>query len=724
MIDKAKLLVCICNCGETIELDFEEIKQKFTADFPDTKIFITDSACSNDGIDQLISKLKTGDYRGFLFAGCTPQLIEVKLELELKKKNLQDIFFEIANIREQCYWVHNKDNASYKAYMLIKSHFQKLKNKKIEDVDIKNIEKSVIIIGAGIGGLEVAINLQDLGYDITLIEKEKELGGFIRELPIIHPYNISGKEFIRERLAKLDQDKIKIFKNWKVDWLDGRLGNYVAKIFDISDENNEKLIKGSILVFTTGHDIFIPSKNDYFGYGKDDGVLSLFEFAKKLKHFKYNKKQEINGFIPLELFENKESIKKILIVQCVGSRDKNFYDYCSKYCCTTAINYAIELKNHFSNLDIFISYIDIRTPWISEYIYQEARDLGVNFIKGKVGSVERFGDKLIATVYDSSIQKLLKLNVDLILLSTALTPNMENQELFEELNIKTWNKGFIKPKYAKLRNIETSRNGIFACGTATGPKLIEDTITEANAVSMEVMKILEEPNLFISRNITIIDPDKCNGCELCARICPFNIPYMIEREPESEAETKIEYLAIIDPFSCRGCGTCNAICPTAAAQLQNYSQDEIFAQIKSILSDSNDFGKPIIVGFVCDECAYASVDTLGLLRKKYSENIRLIRIPCGGRLSLLDILKSYNEGASGVFLLACGEVKCHYIEGNTKAKLHIEAAEEILESIGWEKGRTEYFTSFAADNSELYIKINNFAKKIEKMGHNPFIKSN
>ncbi|TFF86200.1 MAG: hydrogenase iron-sulfur subunit [Promethearchaeota archaeon] len=722
MIDEDNLLVCICNCGETIELDFEEIKQKFSTDFPSAKLIISDSACSNDGIDQLLTNLKSGDYKGFLFVGCTPQIIEVKLELELRKNNLQNVFFEIANIREQCYWVHDEDNASYKAYILIKSHFEKLKHKKNEDFDIENIEKSVIIIGAGIGGLEVAINLQDLGYDITLIEKEKELGGFIRELPIIHPYNISGEEFIIEKLAKLDQDKIKIFKNWKVAWVDGKLGNYMAKIFDISDENNEKLIKGSIVVFTTGHDIFIPSKKDYFGYGKDDRVLSLYEFAKKLKHLNYNKNQEINELIPLKLFEGKESIKKILIIQCVGSRDKNFYDYCSKYCCTTAINYSIELLNHFSDLDIFISYIDIRTPWTSEYIYQEARDLGVNFIKGKVGSVEIFDDKLIATVYDSSIRKLLKLNVDLILLSTALTPNMENQELFEELNIKTWNKGFIKPKYAKLRNIETSRNGIFACGTATGPKLIEETINEANAISMEIMKILEQPDLFISRNITIIDPDKCNGCELCARICPFNIPYMIEREADSES--KPEYLAVIDPFSCRGCGTCNAICPTAAAQLQNYSQDEIFAQITSILGDSDDFEKPIIIGFVCDECAYASVDILGLLRKKYPENIRLIRIPCGGRLSLLDILKSYNEGASGVFLLACGEDKCHYLEGNTKAKLHIEAAEEILESIGWEKGRTEYFTSFAADNSELYRRINNFAEKIKKMGNNPFVKSN
>lgn len=722
MIDEDNLLVCICNCGETINLDFEEIKRRFSADFPDTKILITDSACSNDGIDQLITNLKSGDYRGFLFAGCTPQLIEVKLEIELNKNNLENIFFEIANIREQCYWVHDKDTANYKAYMLIKSHLQKLKNKKTEDVDIKNIEKSVIIIGAGVGGLEVAINLQDLGYDINLIEKNKELGGFIREIPVIHPYNVPGEEFINDKLSKLDQDKIKIYKNWKLDWVDGKLGNYVAKIINNSDEDNEKLIKGSMVVLTTGHDIFRPNEKDYFGYGKNNNVISLYEFAKKLNELNYYKKQEINELIPLKLFEDKDSIKKILIIQCVGSRDKNFYEYCSKYCCTTAINYSIELLNHFSDLKVFISYIDIRTPWTSEYIYQEARDLGVNFIKGKVGSVEKFDDKLIATVYDSSIQKLLKLNVDLIVLSTALIPNMENQELFEELNIKTWNKGFIKPKYAKLRNIETSRNGIFACGTATGPKLIEDTINEANAISMEIMKILEEPDLFISRNITIIDPEKCNGCELCARICPFNIPYMIEKDPDSES--KPEYLAVIDPFSCRGCGTCNAICPTAAAQLQNYSQEEIFAQISSILEDSDGFEKPIIIGFVCDECAYASVDTLGLLRKRYPENIRLIRIPCGGRLSLLDILKSYNEGASGVFLLACGEDKCHYLEGNTKAKLHIEAAEEILESIGWEKGRTEYFTSFAADNSELYIKINNFAQKIEKMGHNPFIKSN
>jgi len=113
---------------------------------------------------------------------------------------------------------------------------------------------------------------------------------------------------------------------------------------------------------------------------------------------------------------------------------------------------------------------------------------------------------------------------------------------------------------------------------------------------------------------------------------------------------------------------------------------------------------------------------LGFLRKQYSDWIRLIRIPCGGRLSLLDILTCYNEGASGVFLLACKEDRCHYIDGNTMAFKHIEAAEEILEAIGWKKGRTELFTSFAADNSLLIKDLRIYVQKIEKMGINPKLK--
>ncbi|TFF87790.1 MAG: hydrogenase iron-sulfur subunit, partial [Promethearchaeota archaeon] len=681
-------MICFCTCGNTIDIDYDSIRENIGSNFPDTKIMVLNAMCNGDDLEKLTNELKLGDYKGFLFVGCSPQIIEMKLRLELKKNQLEDIVFEIVNIREQCYWVHDSDDATYKANILVKAHFIKLLNTFYKKIDKNFLDKSVIIIGGGIAGLEVAINLQKLGYDITLIEIDKDLGGYVKKLPIIHPYKVSGEDFINKRINRLDSD-ITIYKNWTIEWIDGKLGNYSLKLLENNNSDNEKIINGSIIVFTTGHDIFRPKINDFYRYNEEDRVISLFELGNVLRSLNSkNKTEKLNSKNILKLFENKKSTRNILIVQCVGSRDKNYYEHCSKYCCTTAINYSIELLKRFPNSSIFISYIDIRTPWTSEYEYKKARDMGVNFIRGKVGSIEKIDDKLIATIYDTIVQKLMKIDADLVVLSTALIPKSENMELFNQLKINTWNKGFIKSKYAKLRNVETSRNGIFACGTATGPKLIEETINEAKAISMEIIKLLEEPKLFSNYNVTIIDQEKCNGCELCARICPFNIPRMIPQETDSES--KIEYLAEIDPFSCRGCGTCNAICPTAAAQLQQYSQNEIFSQIKSLLEDSNEFTQPIILGFVCDECAYASVDILGLLRKKYPENIRLIRIPCGGRLSLLDILKCYSDGASGVFLLACGDDKCHYIDGNVKGHSQIEAAEEILESIGWDRGRTAY----------------------------------
>ncbi|MBD3226570.1 MAG: hydrogenase iron-sulfur subunit [Candidatus Lokiarchaeota archaeon] len=541
----------------------------------------------------------------------------------------------------------------------------------------------------------------------------------MKKLPIIHPFNVSGKDFIDDKIKRLNLDDINIYKNWNINWVDGKLGNYTLKLLE-NNSNNEKIIKGSVIVFATGHDIFKPNNHDFYGYNQEDKIISLFELGKILRTLNNVNAKKSNLKNISELFEVEEKIKNILIVQCIGSRDKNHYEHCSKYCCTTAIKYSIELLKRFPKVNIFISYIDIRTPWKSEYEYTLARDMGINFIRGKVGSIDKIDDKLIATIYETVVQKLMKIKADLVILSTALIPNSENTGLLDQLKINTWNKGFIKSKYAKLRNVETSRNGIFACGTVTGPKLIEETINEAKAVSIEIMKLFEEPELFSNFNITIVDPEKCNGCELCERICPFNIPQMIPKDNNSDE--KKEFLAEINPFSCRGCGTCNAICPTAAAQLQNYSQDEIFAQIQGLLKDSEEFSDPIILGFVCDECAYASVDVLGLLRKRYPKNIRLIRIPCGGRLSLLDILKSYSEGASGVFLLACGENKCHYIDGNIKGKAQIEAAEEILESIGWKRGRNAYFTSFVADNNKLHENLIMFAKKIEEMGPTPLNK--
>ncbi|MHA1230869.1 MAG: hydrogenase iron-sulfur subunit [Candidatus Helarchaeota archaeon] len=719
-----------------------------------------DQFCSEDSLSSIIKKIKQEKYSGLVFAGCTPQIIEMKIVIALEKYGLNDFPLEIANIREQCAWVHSKDESNYKAGLIIKSHIKKLLKKSLSNYKFSPLEKNVAIIGGGIAGIKVASELQKLGYNVFLIEKNDRLGGRVYELPVVHPYNISGEEFVQGLLNELDMNKIKLFIKTDIEWITGKLGNYSIKLIQNGNTKNENIIVCSSIIFTTGHDIYKPQQKNFYKFGVYDNVITLYELGKILND--KNKIEKNNSY--LKLLENPSRKARILFIQCVGSRDRNAYDYCSKYCCTTAINYSIKLIEKYPHLEIYVCYIDIRTPWKNEYEYQKALNLGVNFIRGKVGSIEKEGEKLVATVYDSLINKLMKIRTDLIILSTAMIPNKNNIELFEQINVKTWHLGFIKEKYSKSRTIETSRNGIFACGTVLGPKLIDETLAEATAVALEVSKLLDEPKTFMSRNFTSIDPEKCNGCELCVRICPFNIPYMIITDEKldnsndlnikSEVKNKIKmaskdsdrqnnahntldgsksivntfinenhynYLAVIDPFSCRGCGTCNAICPTGAAQLKNYSQNEIFAQIEGLLEDSKSFEKPILIGFVCDECAYASIDVLGMLRKKYPENIRLIRIPCAGRLSLLDILKCYSDGASGVFLIGCLEDKCHYIDGNIKAKAHIEAAEEILQSIGWKKGRTRFFGSFAADSHNLYENIIDYVNYIEKLGKNPKI---
>jgi len=702
-----------------MELNFKLIESDLKKEFPLSSIYIFDHLCSTEGFQKLIKILETKNIKGIVFGGCTPQIIEMKLKLELKKYNLQNILFEVANIREQCAWVHESNKATYKATILIKSHIDKLFTKEYKTNEVKELEKKLVIIGGGIAGLQIAKNLQDLGYEITIIEKENYLGGFINKLPFIHPYNTSGKDFIEKIVKSLNFQKIRILTNWNVEWIIGNLGNYTVKIVEHDNKLNEKTLNASVLVLATGHDIFRPKLNDFYKYDEEKNVITLSELG---EFFNFLKNHNINNADKdlMKIFSDNKLKKRILIVQCVGSRNKKYYDYCSKYCCITAINYSIEILNNFPKFEITILYIDIRTPWKAEYDYQKARSLGINFIRGELGKIEKIQNKLSVTIYDSLLQKVLIIHPDLIVLSTAIIPNKENIKLLNQINIKTWNKGFIQGKYPKQNNIETSRNGIFACGTVLGPKLIDETLKEANSVSMEIIKLFEFPEIFNTQNFTIVDPELCNGCELCVRICPFSVPYMVQKE--NETSTDVRYLALIDPYSCRGCGVCNAVCPTGAAKLNNYSPKEIFAQIESILKDSHTFEKPIILGFVCNECAYASVDMLGLLRKSYSDNIRLIRLPCGGRLSLLDILKCFNEGANGVFLIACDEGKCHYIDGNSKAKMQIEAAKEILEAIGWEKNRIEFFTSFAADNNKLYLKIKDFVKRINEFDKLPKFK--
>ena len=774
-----KIAIFLCNCGNTLEtqLNYTEIQEYFKKDEGISDVFYYYDLCFNERLKEIMDLYEKNTFDWFIIAACTPQIIEMVIKNELKIRNLNPNF-EIVNIREQCAWVHeDKEKATKKAIILIKAAIAKI-NKAIK-ISKKQIDyqKHVTVIGGGIAGLSVASDLCALGFNVLIIEKKAWLGGHLIQLDNVSPFEMSGKEVIRKYLKALEGKNVEVKLNTEIKWIEGGVGDFSIhlkrspsfvndmcnncrkcieacpitlddpineglatikaidqslgppfgesliirrdkcltncnlceticpeKAIDLTQKEVEETIKTSFIIFSTGFEIYRPDEKSIYQIGKTSDILTQVQLARML-----DPEGPTQGKIVRP--STGEIVKKILMIQCVGSRDVRQAEYCSKYCCSTAIQHAIKIKEQNPDCEIYISYIDIRTPFLDEEVYRTARELGIEFIRGKIGNIMFESNGFITELIDTILARQINFESDIIVLSTAMLPGQIAPEIPQITNLKIRDDGFIQEYYPKLKLTETNRVGMYICGTVAGPKLVPECIADAHSVAVSIRK--EYPNETIIKDapVSIVNEDLCNGCELCVRLCPFIIPIIIEQN-----EKKIAY---IDQNQCKGCGTCVSLCPTNAVQLESLQRDQLFAQIKEILADAPDNEDPIILGFVCEECAYATIDFAGMLRKKYSENTRFIRLPCLGRLSILDILTAFEYGADLILLFGCEEEKCHYLEGNSKAKLIVGVVTELLDAIGWESERIKMYGLFSADSNNFLDAIKEAEEIYGKIGHSP-----
>ncbi|HUX98887.1 MAG TPA: hydrogenase iron-sulfur subunit [Candidatus Deferrimicrobium sp.] len=774
-----RIALFLCNCGETLEksIDYSKIQDHFKNSKDIVQSFYYHNLCFEERLSEIVELYRKGTFEWFIIAACTPQIIEmvIKNKLQVNKLNLN---FEIVNLREQCAWVHqNKEKATEKAILLIQAAVSKVKE--ACSISKKQViyRKHVTIIGGGIAGLNAALDMSDLGFEVLILEKNPWIGGHVIQLENVSPYNKRGKELLLDFLKILQGKPIEYKLNTKVNWIEGGVGNFkihiqrspkyinlncnnCEKCIDIcpitlADPINEGLseikaiyktpgapfgdsfiinrekclsncrlceeicpetainlssneihevIETSFIVFSTGYELYRPEKGSLYQMEKTSDIITQIQLARMLDRDGPTCGKVIRP-------STGEVAKRILMIQCVGSRDIRNAEYCSKYCCSSAIRHALDIKERNPECQIYISYIDIRTPFLDEELYRKARELGVEFIRGKIGNIYIESTQFVTELVDTILARQINFESDIIVLSTAMLPSKISPEILEISHLKVTEYGFIQQYYPKLKLTETNKVGIYICGAVAGPKLIPECIADAHSVAVSIEKEYPNGTFLKEAPISIINDDLCNGCELCVRLCPFKIPILIEKN-----EKKI---AFIDQNQCKGCGTCVSLCPTNAVQLESLQRDQLFAQIKGLLTDAVYNEDPIILGFVCEECAYATIDYAGMLRKSYSENVRFIRLPCVGRLSILDLLTAFEYGADLILILGCEEEKCHYLEGNYRAKLLTEILTELLDAIGWESDRIAIHGLFSADVDKFIDILQECLKSFERIGHSP-----
>ncbi len=510
--------------------------------------------CSTDTQVKIKEMIEEHDLTRVVVASCSPRTHEPLFQDTIMEAGLNKYLFDMANIRDQCSWVHasNHGNATEKAKDLVRMSIARVKTLEMLHELPFIVNQDALVIGGGIAGLTAALGVANQGYMTHLVEITEELGGNARHLY----YTLEGsepKKYLADLINKVNaNEKIKVHLKSKVIKYSGHVGNFTTEIE--KDGKRDSVTHGAIIVATGG----VEYKPVEYLYGKNDHVLTQVELEKRIA----------------ENSTSLQQVKSVTMIQCVGSRDAE-HPYCSRYCCSAAIKNALRLKELNPDMNINILYRDIRTYAFKELYYKKARDLGINFLsydeekKPEVSAGE--GGNLKIINYDRGLKAGLEMESELLVLSAAIRSNPEAKMIAQALKLPNDADNFFLEAHMKLRPLDFANVGVFLCGLAHSPKLVEESISQAKGAVSRACTVLSKHEMMVGGIVSHVNEEHCVACLTCVRICPYGVPKINNKGVAEIAEA-----------SCQGCGNCVSACPRKAIELYHYKDDQIISKCEVI----------------------------------------------------------------------------------------------------------------------------------------------
>ena len=472
---------------------------------------------------------------------------------------------------------------------------------------------------------------------------------------------------------------------------------------DMEQKPQEIELEVGTITVATGYNIYYPLDDPRYGYGRHSNVITALEVERLV-----NAAGPTGGEV-VRASDGKKP-RTVAFIQCVGSRDVNKYEYCTGFCCMYALKEAILIKEHEPDTEIYILFMDMRTPFKGfEEFYRRARDLGVTFIRGRVSEIIEDDEtkNLIIRTVDLVLGEPIEVEAELVILSTAAIPNEGTEDLSRILHVTLGTDGFFLEAHPKLRPLDTPVDGVFLAGCCQAPKDIPYSVSQGCGSAARAATILSKEKVEIEPIIAVVDPEKCRNtkvkCGICVKACPYTAPLAPEGEP-----------AFINPALCHGCGTCVAECPADAITQMHFTDAQILAQIRSALEVD---AENKILGFLCNWCCYAGADLAGTSRFEYPPTLRVIRVMCSGRVDRDFILEAFRLGAGMVLVGACHlPTDCHYISGNVHMKSRMEALQKMLSKLGISPERLRISYVSAAEGLIFSKVIKEMTQQMEDLG--------
>jgi heterodisulfide reductase subunit A len=516
-----------------------------------------DTLCLASDLAEVKKAVRERGLNRVIFAACSPTLFSTLFEETVQGAGLDPQFLEQVNLREQLSWIHSeKESATEKAKALVRMAVERTRWQRPRLGQALPVVPRALVIGGGAAGLTCSWAIAQRGYEVDLVEKNEDMGGHLRH---IHRTleGLDGQEVLSDMLGRVgESDRIRIYSQTQVERIQGTMGNFHAQLK--SQASGSFSIDYGVVVVATGAR---EAETEEYLAGQDERVISQTELAQRLAA------QD----------PHISDLKTVVMIQCVGSRDDQ-RPYCSKFCCSKAIENCLQLREVNPQVQIFVLYRDIMTYGLKEKSYLEARKQGVTFLDYVLEDKPRVSlrdDQLEVVTTDRLLDKDLVISPDLVVLSTGIDP--ENHQFWaENFDLPLTVDSFLQEMNVKFKPVEFTRSGIFLCGLAHSPRTLAESITQACGVAARASAVLSRDSISAVRNFSRVDEEVCDGCGICLSTCEYKAIELVQENSDGQRARITEGL-------CMGCGCCAAACPCGAIEQTGHWREQTLAVIRAAL---------------------------------------------------------------------------------------------------------------------------------------------
>jgi heterodisulfide reductase subunit A len=569
--ESPRVMVAVCTCGDTLSkfFDQDQLVQSLEADPAVDQVVFIEQTCTATGWENLAELAEKQRPNRILIGACLPYVYARKIRELGQRLELEPALIEVVDIKliaqnsklsaptpaeDEPAAINNELAAiNNELTSILKMGLAKVKWVDPAPVTKVEVVQQALVVGGGISGMTAALAIADHGFQVNMVEQEKELGGNLTWLTRTLEGNTTGT-ILEEKLQQVEKHPlIQVHAESRVLSSYGYVGHFNSTIE--SKEKGDFTLEHGVTILATGG---IEATTDSYNYAASESIVTQKEFEQK---------KVDNTIDPGQL-------ETVVMIQCVDSREEP-RNYCSRICCASALKNALYLKKENPDIDIYILYRDVMTYGFAESYYTEARKAGIIFIPYDLAEkpeVSMADGKVQVTTLEPFIERKVQIEADLVVLATGVVPTLP-KELAAAFDVTVDQDGFFEEAESKWRPVDALKDGIFACGLANSPRNITESIATAEAAAQRALRILTHEQLPAGKVVAEVRHSLCSLCERCIKTCPYGARFF---------DLELERV-LVNAAMCQGCGSCATTCPNSASVVAGYFDQQMFDVIDSAI---------------------------------------------------------------------------------------------------------------------------------------------